>query len=163
MGVAIEDNDGRYKPGAKVTLRNPEVLDEWPVSRQTAYVKNKEVSVCVGNSEGWLCVAKLPPTHSEEQFVKLAGNFGKIREAFLMISETSGRSDVKGIGVPSTDIQPNNTYVLYMLSRKKRICCVNLLNLLPPLLPFFIVRASLRFSYLSIAVPFFFLLIQKSL
>ena len=95
VSITIETNDGRYKAGAKLTVENPEVLDEWPESRQNVFVKNKEVSVCVGNSDGWLCVAKLPLTYTDDDFVNLAGAYGKVREAFLMISEKSGRSQSK--------------------------------------------------------------------
>lgn len=90
ISVKIERNDGRYKAGAKVTLENPEILDDWPKSKQNVFVKNKEVSVCVGNSDGWLCVAKLPLDFSDEQFLQLAGAYGKVKEAFLMISEVTG-------------------------------------------------------------------------
>ena len=95
VSITIETNDGRYKAGAKLTVENPEVLDEWPESRQNVFVKNKEVSVCVGNSDGWLCVAKLPLTYTDDDFVNLAGAYGKVREAFLMISEKSGTSQSK--------------------------------------------------------------------
>ena len=50
VSVAIETNEGRYKASARLTMEYPEVLDDWPDSRQTVFVKNKEVSVCVGNS-----------------------------------------------------------------------------------------------------------------
>lgn len=90
VSIIIETNDGRYKAGAKLSVENPEVLDDWPESRRNVFVKNKEVSVCVGNSDGWLCVAKLPLSYSEEDFVHLAGLYGKVREAFLMISEKTG-------------------------------------------------------------------------
>ena len=90
LAVTIERNDGRYKASAKLALDRPEVLDEWPKSRQNIFVRNKEVSVCVGSSDGWLCVAKLPLGYSDEQFVALAGAYGRVREAFLMVSETTG-------------------------------------------------------------------------
>jgi hypothetical protein len=41
--VTIEHNDGRFKASAKLLLEHPELLDEWPDSRQNAYIKNKEV------------------------------------------------------------------------------------------------------------------------
>jgi hypothetical protein len=90
VSVTIERNDGRYKPGAKLSLEHPEQLDEWPKSRHNVFVKNKEVSVCVGNSDGWLCVAKLPLEYTEHQFAMLAGAYGKVKESFLMISERTG-------------------------------------------------------------------------
>ncbi len=90
VGVSIETNDRGYKPGAKVTLQNPELLDEW--DRQVEWVRNKEVSVCVGNSDGWLCVAKLPLSFTEEEFAQLAGAYGKVKEAFLVVSEKTGEN-----------------------------------------------------------------------
>jgi hypothetical protein len=50
-----------------------------------------QVSVCVGNSDGWLCVAKLPLDYSEDEFHNLASAYGKVREAFIMISERTGK------------------------------------------------------------------------
>ena len=92
LTVAIEHNDGRYKPSAKITLEGPEVLDAWPKSRHTVFVRSKDVSVCVGSSDGWLCVAKLPLDYSDHQFAMLAGAYGKVKECFLMISEKTGKA-----------------------------------------------------------------------
>ena len=93
LTVAIEHNDGRYKPSAKITLETPEaVLDAWPKSRHTVFVRSKDVSVCVGSSDGWLCVAKLPLDYSDHQFAMLAGAYGKVRECFLMVSEKTGKA-----------------------------------------------------------------------
>ena len=97
MGVTIERNDGRYKASAKLSLDYPELLDDWPESRQNVFVRNKEVSVCVGSSDGWLCVAKLPLSYTDEEFFNLASAYGKVREAFLMASERTGES--KGYGL----------------------------------------------------------------
>lgn len=97
VSVTIERNDGRFKASAKLTLDFPELLDDWPESRQNVFIRNKEVSVCVGNSDGWLCVAKLPMSYTDEEFFNLAAAYGKVREAFLMISERTGES--KGYGL----------------------------------------------------------------
>ncbi|QQP39030.1 Uncharacterized protein FKW44_019784, partial [Caligus rogercresseyi] len=97
LSVVIERNDGRYKPGGKLYLNNPDILDDWPKSRSTAFVKNKEVSVCIGASDGWLCLAKLPMSLSEPAFQILVASYGKVKEAFLMISERTGES--KGYGL----------------------------------------------------------------
>ena len=97
LSVLIERNDGRYKAGAKLTLEKPELMDEWPKSRQNVFVKNTEVSVCVGSSDGWLCVAKMPLDFSEDQFLALAGAYGKVKEAFLMISEVTGTNSARFI------------------------------------------------------------------
>eukprot|EP00095_Tigriopus_kingsejongensis_P002316 snap_masked-scaffold347_size200506-processed-gene-0.11 protein:Tk02316 transcript:snap_masked-scaffold347_size200506-processed-gene-0.11-mRNA-1 annotation:"ribonucleoprotein ptb-binding 1-like isoform x2" len=96
-GVMIEQTDGRYKPGAKITLQKPELLDDWPKSRQNVFILNKEVSVCIGSSDGWLCVAKLPLDYTDDQFMQLAESYGRVKEAFLMISEHTGES--KGYGL----------------------------------------------------------------
>ena len=32
-----------FVAGAKLVLKNPEVLEDWPKSRDNVYVKNKEV------------------------------------------------------------------------------------------------------------------------
>ncbi|TRY74489.1 hypothetical protein TCAL_15657 [Tigriopus californicus] len=95
--VMIEQTDGRYKPGAKLTLQKPELLDDWPKSRQNVFILNKEVSVCIGSSDGWLCVAKLPLDYTDDQFMQLAESYGRVKEAFLMISELTGES--KGYGL----------------------------------------------------------------
>ena len=42
-------------------------------------------------------MAKLPLTYSDEEFFNLASAYGKVREAFLMISERTGES--KGYGL----------------------------------------------------------------
>ena len=39
-----------------------------------------QVSVCVGSSDQWLCVARLPPSLTEEAFLNLASNYGKVCE-----------------------------------------------------------------------------------
>ena len=44
-GITIEKSDGRYRPGAKLSLAVPELLDDWPKARENVFVKNKEVSV----------------------------------------------------------------------------------------------------------------------
>ncbi len=85
--MSIDQTDGRYKAGARLSLAKPELLDEWPKARQNVFVKNKEVSVCVGASEGWLCVAKLPLDYTDEQFERLAAAYGRVREAFLMVNK----------------------------------------------------------------------------
>jgi RNA recognition motif-containing protein len=56
-----------------------------------------QVSVCVGSSEQWICVARLPPSLSEESFRSLVAAYGRVRAAFLMVNERSGRS--KGYGL----------------------------------------------------------------
>lgn len=88
--IVIDSNDGRYKAGAKIMLENPEILDQWPKSRQNVFVKNKEVSVCVGNSDGWLCVARLPLEYDDARFQELADAYGMVKTAFVMISEVTG-------------------------------------------------------------------------
>lgn len=89
--VTMGNSNGHCRPGqATVTLANPEMLDDWPKIRMNAYVGNKEVSVSVGASDGWLCVAKLPLDVDDSQFFSLASAYGKVKEAFIMISEVTG-------------------------------------------------------------------------
>ena len=37
-------NDGRWRAGARLTLTKPELLDDWPKSRENVFVRNKEVN-----------------------------------------------------------------------------------------------------------------------
>ena len=87
----------RVKAGARLRLARPELLDSWPVSRQVVFVSNKEVSVCVGSSEGWLCVSRLAPDTEEEEFRQLVAGYGLVGESFLVVSEMTGAG--KGYGV----------------------------------------------------------------
>ena len=43
-------------------------------------------------------MAKLPLDYSDDEFVNLAGAYGKVREAFLMISEKTGMLKLKSVG-----------------------------------------------------------------
>jgi len=95
--ITIEKSDGRYRPGAKLSLSVPELLDDWPKARENVFVKNKEVSVCVGSSDQWVCVARLPLDLSDSEFTTLVSGYGKVRSCFLMCSEKTGES--KGYGL----------------------------------------------------------------
>jgi len=95
--ITIEKSDGRYRPGAKLSLAVPELLDDWPKARENVFVKNKEVSVCVGSSDQWVCVARLPLDLSDQEFTTLVSGYGKVRSCFLMCSEKTGES--KGYGL----------------------------------------------------------------
>ena len=95
--ITIERPDVRVKAGARLRLARPEGLDNWPVSRQVVFVSNKEVSVCVGSSEGWLCVARLAPDTEEEEFSQLVSSYGVVGESFLVVSEVTGAG--KGYGL----------------------------------------------------------------
>lgn len=95
--ITIEKSDGRYRPGAKLSLAVPELLDDWPKARENVFVKNKEVSVCVGSSDQWVCIARLPLDLSDQEFTTLVSGYGKVRSCFLMCSEKSGES--KGYGL----------------------------------------------------------------
>jgi hypothetical protein len=96
-GIILEKSDGRYRPGAKLSLAVPELLDDWPKARENVFVKNKEVSVCVGSSDQWVCIARLPLDLSDPEFTTLVSGYGKVRSCFLMCSEKSGES--KGYGL----------------------------------------------------------------
>merc|ERR1719483_299166 len=95
--IIIEKSDGRYRPGAKLSLAVPELLDDWPKARENVFVKNKEVSVCVGSSDQWVCIARLPLDLSDQEFTTLVSGYGKVRSCFLMCSEKTGES--KGYGL----------------------------------------------------------------
>jgi len=95
--IILEKSDGRYRPGAKLSLAVPELLDDWPKARENVFVKNKEVSVCVGSSDQWVCIARLPLDLSDQEFTTLVSGYGKVRSCFLMCSEKSGES--KGYGL----------------------------------------------------------------
>jgi len=97
VSVLLEKSDGRYRPGAKLSLAVPELLDDWPKSRENVFVKNKEVSVCVGSSDQWVCIARLPLDLSDQEFTSLVSGYGKVRSCFLMCSEKTGES--KGYGL----------------------------------------------------------------
>jgi len=88
--VAIETTDGRYKAGAKLTLDAPAVLDAW--TRSSAYVAGKEVSLCVAASDGWLCAARLPQDLDDDAFQQLAEAYGAVKQAFVVISERTGKT-----------------------------------------------------------------------
>ena len=93
--VTIDKTDGRVRPGAKLVLAKPELLDSW--SQSNVFVKNKEVSVMVGPSDSWLCVARLPLSITEDQFQGLVSSYGRVGQCFLVVSEVTGQT--KGYGV----------------------------------------------------------------
>jgi hypothetical protein len=41
VSVEIDGGEGRYRPGARLTLANPELMEDWPRSRENVFVKNK--------------------------------------------------------------------------------------------------------------------------
>ena len=47
-------------------------------------------SIEVTDPEEWLCVAKLPPSTTEESFCDLLSDFGSVKESFLMVSSKTG-------------------------------------------------------------------------
>lgn len=82
--VEVEGGDGRVRPGAKLHLARSALLETWPASRSSVFVKNKEARVCVGSSEGWLCVARLPPDTDTAAFLALAGRYGVVSSGLLV-------------------------------------------------------------------------------
>jgi len=53
--------------------------------------------VCVGSSDQWVCIARLPLDFSDQEFTTLVSGYGAVRSCFLMCSEVSGES--KGYGL----------------------------------------------------------------
>ena len=50
----------------------------------------KERRIVVKGPEEWLCVARLPPDMEEEEFLELLQEFGRVEEAFLVLSLKTG-------------------------------------------------------------------------
>ena len=48
--------------------------------------------ITVTEPEQWLCVAKLPPDISEQEFREILQDFGKIEDSFLMAGHKNGNS-----------------------------------------------------------------------
>ena len=72
----------------------------WTIGRKvgiTSLLKIKKCQCVSETRDGWLCVAKLPPDYSDGEFQSLAAAYGKVQQAFLMISERTGES--KGYGL----------------------------------------------------------------
>ncbi len=95
--------DVRHRPGAKLYLKHPHILDAWPAHRDSVYVRNKEVNLCLGTSDKWLCVARLPFNYTEEQLNGLMAPHGRIKHSFLICSEVTGES--KGYGLVKYESQ----------------------------------------------------------
>ena len=53
--------------------------------------------MCVGSSDQWLCVARLPLSMTDAELVSLASGYGRLKAAFVVCSEVSGAS--KGYGL----------------------------------------------------------------
>ena len=47
--MEIDRGDGRYRPGARLTLANPELMEDWPRHRENVFVKNKVAKLMVTN------------------------------------------------------------------------------------------------------------------
>ncbi|XP_063601909.1 ribonucleoprotein PTB-binding 1-like [Penaeus indicus] len=80
---------------ARVLLAEPEVLETWAKSSQHTF-RGHKVTISPSNTEGLLCVSRLPLDHTEEDFAGLVGSLGEVSYCFLMRSEKTGES--KGYG-----------------------------------------------------------------
>lgn len=89
--VQIQPSNG----SARVLLAEPEVLETWAKSSQHT-LRGHKVTISPSNTEGLLCVARLPSHYTEEEFAALVGSFGDVSYCFLMRSEKTGES--KGYG-----------------------------------------------------------------
>jgi len=101
--VELDRMDVRHRPGAKLYLKHSHILDAWPAHRDSVYVRNKEVNLCLGTSDKWLCVARLPLNYTEEQLTSLMAPYGRIKHSFLICSEVTGES--KGYGLVKYESQ----------------------------------------------------------
>ncbi|KAK8751743.1 hypothetical protein OTU49_010059, partial [Cherax quadricarinatus] len=80
---------------ARVLLAEPEVLETW--ARSTHHtLRGHKVTISPSNTEGLLCVARLPADCTEDEFAGLVGSLGEVSYCFLMRSEKTGES--KGYG-----------------------------------------------------------------
>ena len=95
-------------------------MENWPKSRETCFVKNKEVSVCVGSSDQWLCIARLPLEFSEDEFTSLVSNYGRVKASFLVCSETTGES--KGYGLVKYQTNEAAAQAKHLLNGKDVQC-----------------------------------------
>jgi len=75
---------------ASIYLEEPELLDEWSKKR-VFRMRGQKIPVSPTLSEDLLCVAGLPFDYTQKRFEQLAMCFGKIKNAFLMISEKTGK------------------------------------------------------------------------
>jgi len=101
--IEMDRMDVRHRPGAKLYLKHPHILDNWPHHRDNVYVRNKEVNLCLGTSDKWLVVARLPFTYTEHQLNTLMTSYGNIKSSFLVCSEETG--DSKGYGLVKYESQ----------------------------------------------------------
>jgi len=101
--IEIDRMDVRHRPGARLYLKHPYILDNWPHHRDNVYVRNKEVNLCLGTSDKWLVVARLPFSYTEDQLNTLMASYGNIKSSFLVCSEETG--DSKGYGLVKYESQ----------------------------------------------------------
>lgn len=78
---------------ARADLEDPEMLEDWDRER-SFLLRGQCVPVTPTATELMLCVARLPPDFTEEQFQTLVKSCGDVRRSFLMISEKTGESVV---------------------------------------------------------------------
>ena len=46
----------------------------------------------MGSSDQWLCIARLPPNFSDAELDTLVASYGRVKAAFLVVSELTGES-----------------------------------------------------------------------
>ena len=85
--VQLQFNHGT----ARILLAEPEVLETFPKS-STHTIRGHKVTITPSNTEGLLCVARLPQDFEEQDFAALTTSFGEVSFCFLMRSEKTGES-----------------------------------------------------------------------
>lgn len=55
------------------------------------------MNLCLGTSDKWLCLARLPFHYTEQDLTDLVSKYGKVKHSFLVCSQVTGES--KGYGL----------------------------------------------------------------
>ena len=68
--------------------------------------QEQEIRSCitVTEPEQWLCVAKLPPDTSEQEFREILQDFGKLEDSFLMAGLKNGQYSFSSQGTNSSTV-----------------------------------------------------------
>ena len=100
-------------------------------TRENVFVKNKEVSVCVGSSDQWLCLAKLPLDYTDKEFQVGDAHTSRTYRVFLRKSAklhlqffyTNPPSCIYSLPTQIRQVDPINVSALfYILFQAFTIC-----------------------------------------
>lgn len=79
---------------AKAYLEDPEMLEDWDKDR-TFLLRGQKIPVSPTLTEMVLCVARYPMKYNESHFSGLVSSYGEVKTCFLMISEKTGKLDLR--------------------------------------------------------------------